>query len=224
MLNEILVRNDRRQDPLDRLSRPRPATRHATVPLTGARGRPTGARACATSGSARLPRPGGSRARPDLLPRDANGHLVLSSNRPRGRGPMSYLPGPKGRVGSRHDPPSRAQRPYDDVIAEHARPSGVRPDLVRAVVQVESGFNPNARSPKGAMGLMQLMPATAQQFGVKIRSTRWRTSAPACVPARSCSIATTTTKRSRSRPTMPVQAPSTGTARTCRRIARRRTT
>jgi soluble lytic murein transglycosylase-like protein len=37
---------------------------------------------------------------------------------------------------------------------------------VRAVVQVESAFNPYALSPKGAQGLMQLMPATARQFGV----------------------------------------------------------
>jgi len=40
--------------------------------------------------------------------------------------------------------------PYDDLIAEHARLHSVRTDLVRAVVQVESGFNTNARSPKGA--------------------------------------------------------------------------
>ena len=38
---------------------------------------------------------------------------------------------------------------------------------MRAVVQVESGYNPYARSPKGALGLMQLMPATIQQFGVR---------------------------------------------------------
>jgi soluble lytic murein transglycosylase-like protein len=56
---------------------------------------------------------------------------------------------------------------YDALISEHSRAHDVRSDLVRAVVQVESGFNPNARSPKGAMGLMQLMPATARQFGVR---------------------------------------------------------
>ena len=55
---------------------------------------------------------------------------------------------------------------YDDVINEHAERNGLRVDLVRAVVQVESGFNPYARSPKGAKGLMQLMPATAIEFGV----------------------------------------------------------
>jgi soluble lytic murein transglycosylase-like protein len=56
---------------------------------------------------------------------------------------------------------------YDDLILEHARLNNIPTDLVRAVVQVESGFNPYARSPKGAMGLMQLMPATARQFGVR---------------------------------------------------------
>jgi soluble lytic murein transglycosylase-like protein len=56
---------------------------------------------------------------------------------------------------------------YDPLIREHAELNGVRTDLVRAVVQVESAFNAYARSPKGALGLMQLMPATIQQFGVR---------------------------------------------------------
>jgi soluble lytic murein transglycosylase-like protein len=43
----------------------------------------------------------------------------------------------------------------------------VRADLVRAVVQVESAFNPMARSPKGALGLMQLMPSTIRQYSVR---------------------------------------------------------
>jgi soluble lytic murein transglycosylase-like protein len=56
---------------------------------------------------------------------------------------------------------------YESLIAEHATRHALRPELVRAVIQVESGFNPQALSPKGAMGLMQLMPATARELGVR---------------------------------------------------------
>ena len=55
---------------------------------------------------------------------------------------------------------------YDELIALSAARHGVDPHLVVAVMRQESGFNPRARSYKGATGLMQLMPATAQRFGV----------------------------------------------------------
>ncbi len=55
---------------------------------------------------------------------------------------------------------------YEDLILQHAAEHDISADLVRAVIQVESGFNPRARSVKGAMGLMQLMPATARELGV----------------------------------------------------------
>jgi len=52
------------------------------------------------------------------------------------------------------------------LIAEAAAAHDVDANLVRAVIRVESAFRPKARSHKGAMGLMQLMPATARQYGV----------------------------------------------------------
>ena len=58
-------------------------------------------------------------------------------------------------------------REYEERCANYyARQYGVSPALVRAVIQVESGWEPGAHSPKGAQGLMQLMPATAERFGL----------------------------------------------------------
>ncbi|MCX6610800.1 MAG: lytic transglycosylase domain-containing protein [Acidobacteria bacterium] len=58
------------------------------------------------------------------------------------------------------------RRELDEIVEASSATHGVDPLLVRSVMQVESNFNPNAVSPKGAMGLMQLMPATARQLGV----------------------------------------------------------
>lgn len=55
--------------------------------------------------------------------------------------------------------------PYGAMIDDAAREYNVPPALVRAMVTTESNFNPQAVSPKGAVGLMQLMPATARRFG-----------------------------------------------------------
>ena len=55
---------------------------------------------------------------------------------------------------------------YDSLIKKIAREKGLDPDLLRAVVEVESYYDPNAVSSKGAMGLMQLMPETARELGV----------------------------------------------------------
>ena len=67
-------------------------------------------------------------------------------------------------------PPSQrspgAER-YDGVISRSARLHKLPPALVKAVIRAESNFDAGARSHKGAMGLMQLMPGTAAEMGVR---------------------------------------------------------
>jgi soluble lytic murein transglycosylase-like protein len=60
----------------------------------------------------------------------------------------------------------RLQPDLEAFIDRVSAREGVDAKLVRAVIEVESGYQPRARSPKGAMGLMQLMPATARQYAV----------------------------------------------------------
>lgn len=60
---------------------------------------------------------------------------------------------------------------YDKLILAKARELGLEPALLKAIIHIESAFNPTALSPAGAKGLMQLMPATAARYGVTDRTS-----------------------------------------------------
>ncbi len=77
------------------------------------------------------------------------------------------LQGTQGRLaGSAAGQRSPAASAFSPLIERQARAKGVDPGLVHAVIRAESAYRPDAVSPKGAVGLMQLMPATARRFGV----------------------------------------------------------
>lgn len=61
---------------------------------------------------------------------------------------------------------SKNKNAFDDYIKSAAQTHGIAEGLIKAVMHTESGFNTHARSPVGAQGLMQLMPATARRFNV----------------------------------------------------------
>lgn len=80
------------------------------------------------------------------------------SDQPHGTGWKSYIE-------PHAIPPLPGHDSFDDYILAAALDNGIDPVIVRGVIAVESDFNPGALSPKGAVGLMQLMPETAADMG-----------------------------------------------------------
>ena len=75
----------------------------------------------------------------------------------------------KGYAGQTADGIGLQPTRFSGPILAAARETKVDPALIHAVIAVESGYNPSARSSAGAVGLMQLMPETARHYGVKNR-------------------------------------------------------
>jgi soluble lytic murein transglycosylase-like protein len=89
--------------------------------------------------------------------------LTAATSRPR----SIYLPAEQTFLGRKHEAMSLDRDGAEALVKEAAERHRMNPDLIRAVIQTESGWNAGAVSRKGAVGLMQLIPTTAQRFGVK---------------------------------------------------------
>jgi soluble lytic murein transglycosylase-like protein len=103
--------------------------------------------------------------------RDASGRLVLSDQPKDPSAKTYYVPSSSTAATATQFATTKASvgeqaNRYDDLINQHAAEHSLSADFVRAVIQAESAFNPWAKSAKGAMGLMQLMPSTAAAYGV----------------------------------------------------------
>jgi soluble lytic murein transglycosylase-like protein len=108
---------------------------------------------------------------------DAPGGSIVLSNFPSQQAPNLLLPAVSERAGGEEDKPRLATRSLGKapvraeqlrgVIESVAQSVDIAPRLIHAVISAESNYDSQAVSPKGAVGLMQLMPATARRFGVQ---------------------------------------------------------
>ena len=89
---------------------------------------------------------------------------VVFVNQARNPSPPKQATSGQARTAAR---PNLGSSDLDHAIQRSANRHQVDPDLVRAIVRVESNYNPYAVSSRGAQGLMQLIPATARRFGVR---------------------------------------------------------
>jgi len=104
---------------------------------------------------------------------DANGNLIVSDKQEDARfkhfdpkqSRQAFRPG-VGQYNPMSSVDTTQSHQYNDIIRAVAEETGVDAHLLHAVIQVESGYNAKAVSPKGAQGLMQLIPSTAGRFGV----------------------------------------------------------
>lgn len=95
------------------------------------------------------------------------GQFVKTVNVPARVVPNRVVPAAAGAADQEQAIASLAGLNMRTLIEDTASQYEVSPELVDSVIQVESNYNPRAVSPKGAQGLMQLMPATARRFGVR---------------------------------------------------------
>jgi soluble lytic murein transglycosylase-like protein len=110
------------------------------------------------------------------ISRGPDGNYIISNVKRAGRDvqrvfhePVSQAPfqsaGP-ALAGTDEKSMTASQRPYAQEVSQAAASNGLPEALLHAVIRIESGYNPSARSVKGAAGLMQLMPDTAREMGV----------------------------------------------------------
>jgi soluble lytic murein transglycosylase-like protein len=105
-----------------------------------------------------------------------DGNIIISNVKRAGRNiqsvfqePVSqppFQPAGTALAGTDEKSMTASQRPYAQEVSQAAASNDLPEALLHAVIRIESGYNPSARSVKGAAGLMQLMPDTAREMGV----------------------------------------------------------